>query len=128
MIKRSKRLTLKVTPEEQRQIEKLMKKNKFKTRAEFIRWCVLEKERAESELTSVNLKISKDNLSWQTLKLIKEQIRPIGVNINQIAKAINLIKQTEDDLDWKRVNRTLLSIREELKSIERKITGKDYKF
>jgi len=128
MIKRSKRLTLKVTPEEERQIEKLMKKNKFKTRAEFIRWCVLEKERAESELTSVNLKISKNNLSWQTLKLIKEQIRPIGVNINQIAKAINLIKQTEDDLDWKRVNRTLLSIREELKSIERKITGKDYKF
>ena len=113
--KRSKKIQVRLTPDEFNQIHNLTSKSKFTTTAQLIRYCVLEKSsRIEARtITTTNLE--------KTTKLINQQLRPIGVNLNQIAKFLNTLRKAGRQPEIKNLEATLKRIEKKFDLILQKL-------
>lgn len=102
---RTRRLEIRVTPEEKLEIESMAKKVNLKTSEYMRRVCLMPPE------------ITREEFKDKIVKPIFE-INKIGVNINQIAKKYNEHEFTEprDELldELREVQKLLLSIRQEI--------------
>lgn len=102
--KRSKKIQVRLTPDEFNQIHNLTSKSKFTTTAQLIRYCVFEKSSRIEAKTIATTNLEK------TAQFINQQIRPVGVNLNQIAKSLNSLTKAGQEPEIKTLEATLKRI------------------
>jgi len=88
--KRTKKIQVRLTIEEFEQIHHLTSQSNFRSAAELIRYCVFKRpSRIELKSESLSNK-SKEKIA----RYISQQIRPIGINLNQIARHLNSLRKS----------------------------------
>ena len=104
--KKSQRINFKVTPKEKKKIEILAKAGGYRATSKYILECALNPKRARNKR--------------DMLKLLYE-INKIGVNINQIAKYMNMLGDYEKALSKMEVIEHHLYITNTLISLDRQL-------
>jgi uncharacterized protein YukE len=114
--KRTKKIQIRLTPEELAAIEEKKNRSSFNSVAALIRYCVLDGKSLPGKTKSSDQKM--------ILELAR-QIRPIGVNLNQIARAVNSINRQGKGLNLEKLEKTLRRIEQKLEQIEQTVKNND---
>jgi len=111
---KTKKIQIRLSPTELEKIEAKFQRSKFTTKADFFRNCLLEKDttshppEATSSPTNPQLEIAR-------------QLRPIGVNLNQIARILNSLNQEGRTISVKKVHESLTRLEAKLDQVRQQL-------
>ena len=117
---RTKKIQIRLTPAELAAIEAKKEKSPFNTVAELMRHCVEVVEFEEKPQTQSNQQTTPSSNNPVILKLAN-QIRPIGVNLNQIARSINSLNKRGLAVNSEKVELALKRLENRLEKVSQMI-------